>query len=65
MLNGTHVQMQSTSKGLHSSMCHEVLRAWQDPHVGELSAVNIVYPLFIGMDSEEKTYLSELPGQYR
>lgn len=48
-----------------SGLSHEVLRYWQDPAVGAITAENLVYPIFISDSENEFEHLEELPGQHR
>ncbi|XP_025269686.1 endoplasmic reticulum chaperone BiP isoform X2 [Camponotus floridanus] len=49
---------------LHSGIFHPVLRQWQSPNV-EITANNLMYPIFISDEKNAKDAISSMPGIYR
>lgn len=49
---------------LHSGIFHPVLRQWQSSNV-EITANNLMYPIFISDEKNAKDAISSMPGIYR
>ncbi|XP_035742705.1 endoplasmic reticulum chaperone BiP isoform X2 [Vespa mandarinia] len=49
---------------LHSGIFHPVLRLWQSPNV-EITANNLMYPIFVSDNKNDKEPISSMPGVYR
>lgn len=49
---------------LHSGYFHPLLRSWQSPNV-EITANNLMYPIFLLDDPNAKDEIKSMPGVYR
>lgn len=49
---------------LHSGIFHPVLRVWQSPNV-EITVNNLMYPIFISDNKDDKELIHSMPGVYR
>ncbi|KAK2579570.1 hypothetical protein KPH14_010866, partial [Odynerus spinipes] len=49
---------------LHSGIFHPVLRLWQSPNV-EITVNNLMYPIFVSDNENDKEPIGSMPGVYR
>lgn len=54
----------SAKHTLHSGIFHPVLRQWQSPNV-EITANNLMYPIFVSDEKNAKDAINSMPGVYR
>ncbi|XP_070159181.1 endoplasmic reticulum chaperone BiP isoform X2 [Polyergus mexicanus] len=49
---------------LHSGIFHPVLRQWQSPNI-EITVNNLMYPIFVSDEKNNKDAINSMPGVYR